>query len=242
MSKDSDNSQNSGNLQEAAEELLKLQSGKANTLSEQDTERLLHELQVHQIELEMQNDVLRQAQAELEISHNRYTNLFDYAPLGYLTFNEQGLILETNLTAVTMLGVVRSRLVDRRLAQFILPADEDIYFRFCQALFNGGLPQVCELRIVKNDGTSFWARLDANLVQVELGKPVCHVTLGDITASKQAESQRETATAALRESETKLLRSQKIAKMGSWEWDPLTDQVAYTDEIFNIFGIERDAA
>ncbi len=97
-------------------------------LSSEQTRRTLHELRVHQIELEMQNEELRRAQVELDAARSRYLDLYDFAPVGYCTVSEQGLILEANLTAASLLGVARSALVQQRLTSFILPEDEDIYY------------------------------------------------------------------------------------------------------------------
>src|SRR5664279_3368242 len=95
------------------------------TLSPEEAGRLLHELQVHQIELEMQNEELRRAQGELEASRARYFDLFDLAPVGYFTLSEQGLILEANLTGAGLLGVGRRALVKQSLTRFILLEDQD---------------------------------------------------------------------------------------------------------------------
>src|SRR5450756_1015227 len=97
-------------------------------LSPETMRQLMHELQVHQIELEMQNDELRRVQLELEASRARYFDLYDLAPVGYLTVGESGLILEANLSAATLLGVSRSELVKRPLNRFIIKAQQDIYY------------------------------------------------------------------------------------------------------------------
>ena len=89
---------------------------------------MLHELRVHQIELEMQNEELRRAQAELDAARARYFDLYDLAPVGYCTLSEQGLILEANLTAATLLGVARGALVKQPFTRFILKEDQDIYY------------------------------------------------------------------------------------------------------------------
>jgi len=92
-------------------------------LSPEEVRQLVHELRVHQIELEMQNEKLRRAQEEVEDARARYFDLYDLAPIGHFTLSEAGLILEVNLTAANMLGVARSALVRRRLTSFILPED-----------------------------------------------------------------------------------------------------------------------
>ena len=95
--------------------------------SPEETRRTLHELRVHQIELEIQNEELRRAQAELDAARARYFDLYDLAPVGYATVSEKGLILETNLTAATLLGVARDALVKQSFSRLILKEDQDLY-------------------------------------------------------------------------------------------------------------------
>ncbi|MGA2254804.1 MAG: ATP-binding protein [Thermoguttaceae bacterium] len=157
------------------------------TLPPQEAGRLLHDLQVHQIELEMQNEELRRAQGELEASRARYFDLFDLAPVGYFTLNEQGLILEANLTGAGLLGVGRNALVKQPLTRFILPDDQDIYYRHRKQLFETGTPQVYELQVLRADAAPFWAQLETIEAQDAGGAPVCRAVMSDVTARKQAE-------------------------------------------------------
>ena len=87
-------------------------------------QRLLHELEVHQIELELQNAELQRARDELDATLENYTDLYDFAPVGYFSIDESGTILEANLTGATLLGVERSRLTQRRLPLFVAPASQ----------------------------------------------------------------------------------------------------------------------
>ena len=120
----------------------------------------------------MQNEELRRAQGELEASRARYFDLYDLAPVGYFTLSEQGLILEANLTGAGLLGVARSALVKQPLTRFILPEDQDIYYRHRKQLFETGAPQVCELRMLRADAAPFWARLEATAAQdAEAARP-----------------------------------------------------------------------
>jgi PAS domain S-box-containing protein len=156
-------------------------------LSPEETRRTLHELRVHQIELEMQNEELRTAQAELDAVRARYFDLYDLAPVGYCTLSETGLILEANFTAATLLGVARGALGKQPITRFILREDQDIYYLHRKHLFETGEPQVCELRMVKKDGAPFWARLEATAAQDTGGAPVGRVVMSDITERKRAE-------------------------------------------------------
>ncbi len=97
--------------------------------------RTFHELRVHQIELEMQNEELRRSQVELEAARARYFDLYDLAPVGYCTLSEPGLILEANLTVATLLGVARSALINQRLARFIHKEDANQFHLLSQRLF-----------------------------------------------------------------------------------------------------------
>ena len=101
---------------------------KPEPLSPEVTQRMLHELQVHQIELELQNEALRRAQAELAAGRARYFDLYDQAPVGYVTVSDKGLILEANLTAATLLGVTRGALLQQALIRFIYSEDRTLYW------------------------------------------------------------------------------------------------------------------
>jgi two-component system, cell cycle sensor histidine kinase and response regulator CckA len=156
-------------------------------LSPEDIRKTLHELRVHQIELEMQNEELRTAQAQIGAGRARYFDLYDLAPVGYCTVSEKGLILETNLMAAALLGTTRTLLVKQPLSRFILKEDQDIYYLRRKQLFETGEPQECELRLVKPDGAKIWAHLTATAAQAEDGVPVCRVVLSDVTNRKREE-------------------------------------------------------
>ncbi len=162
------------------EDLGKLSPGKAR--------KVLHELRVHQIELEMQNEELRRVQNELEASRARYFDLYDLAPVGYLALSEQGLILEANLTAIVMLGVARNALLKQPLTRFILPEDQDIYYLHHKKLHVTGESQVCELRLLRAATAPFWAQIEATMKRDDgNGAPICRTVMSDISALKQAE-------------------------------------------------------
>ncbi|HDP94975.1 MAG TPA: PAS domain S-box protein [Candidatus Aminicenantes bacterium] len=156
-------------------------------LSPEEIGKILHELRVHQIELEMQNEELRTAQAEIEGMRARYFDLYDMAPVGYITVSEKGLILEANLTAAGLLGVNRGELPKQPLTRLILKEDQDIYYLHRKKLFEGGEPQLCELRLAGPDGAAFWARLQATFAKGPDGEPLCRVAISDISEYKRAE-------------------------------------------------------
>ncbi len=160
-------------------------------LSPKEGLRLLQELRVHQIELEMQNEELRRTQAKLQASQARYFDLYDVAPVGYVTIVEKGRITEVNLTAANLMGVERGALVEQHLTSFILPEDQDIFYRLRKSLLAKNLPQACELRFVRRDKTRFWARMDATVTYDAAGASRFRVAIIDITDRKRAEDERQ---------------------------------------------------
>ncbi|MGJ5817499.1 ATP-binding protein [Paludibaculum fermentans] len=190
--------------------------------------RLLHELQVHQLELEMQNEELRRAQDALDIARARYFDLYDLAPVGYCTLNEQGLIVEANLTASGLLGVARGTLTQQRLSAFILPEDADIYYRHRKQLLNSPEPQSCMVRMRCAQGREFWAVLSSTLVSG--GEPPSQrVTISDISELKRAEG-------SLRQSESRLRDAESLAHAGAITWDFDSDRTTWSDEVYSITG------
>jgi PAS domain S-box-containing protein len=125
--------------------------------SARSAQELLHELQVHQIEMEMQNESLRQSQVALEESRDRYVDLYEFAPIGYLTLNHAGLIADINLTGTALLGEERGPLRQRRFARFVVPEDQHKWRKhFFHALRHGGKTS-CELSLQRRDGSIFRA-------------------------------------------------------------------------------------
>jgi len=114
-------------LRDEAEGKLAHSPGTSPEKKGQTPDQILHELQVHQIELEMQNEELRKAQLALEESRQRYADLYDFAPVGYFTFTPEALIKNVNLTGATLLGMARQKLVNRRFRSFIALSDFDLW-------------------------------------------------------------------------------------------------------------------
>ncbi len=160
---------------------------KIDALSLDTTRAMLHELHVHQIELEMQNEELRQAQMELDTERARYFDLYDLAPVGYCTVDADGLIQQANLTAAALLGQPRRALVKQRISRYIFKEDQDVYYLLRQQLIKSGEPQSRELRMLKGDGTTFWAHLAASVALDASGVPSCRIVLNDISERMQAQ-------------------------------------------------------
>ena len=158
---------------------------------------LLHELQVHQIELEMQNETLRKAQTELEESRDRYIDLYDFAPVGYITLNSNGMIETLNLTAAALLGKERKNLLKRSVTTQIIAEDQSRWLTLFLALMKRDGKGSVEVTMQRGDGTVFPALLDCAAQKVGAGGTELRIALTDITERKAAEAQRVSANTAL---------------------------------------------
>ena len=156
--------------------------------SQADTEPVFHELQVHQVELEMQNAELQEARHRTETLLEKYTDLYDFAPTGYFSLDEQGRIVEANLTGAALLGVERSRLINRPLVRFVAPASQPIFLAFLNRVCAGTGKQVCEAALIRADAAVFLASFHGSSA-IPVGGPQkwCRVSISDITSLKQAE-------------------------------------------------------
>jgi len=164
--------------------------------TEADSQRLLHELQVHQVELEMQNAELQEARDRMEILLEKYTDLYDFAPVGYLSLDEQGKILEVNLSGATLLGVERSPLINQRLPSFVTPASRPVFLAFLKRVFAGAGKQTCEATLLRKGGNSFWADFHGSSAISAVGPGKwCRVVVSDITVLKRAEEAQRRADA-----------------------------------------------
>jgi diguanylate cyclase (GGDEF)-like protein/PAS domain S-box-containing protein len=164
-------------------------------------EELLHELEVHQIELEMQNEELRRAQIALEESRDRYVDLYEFAPVGYLTLTAGGLISEVNLTGAALLGDERKSMLRRGFNRFVARDDRDRFHRLLMTLMQQDERQACELALQRADGSTFHAQLDCLRVAAGDKPPVARITLTDVTEHKRVEAELRIAAAAFESQE-----------------------------------------
>jgi PAS domain S-box-containing protein len=178
-------------LRRRAEERLRKRRGPADETSEADAQRLLHELQVHQIELELQNAELQGSRDETEAMLEKFTDLYDFAPVGYFSLDERGRVLDVNLTGTVLLGIDRTRLISQCFPRFISPASRPRFVSFLKQIFAEPEKQVCEATLLKADGTAFWANFHG-AAALDLRSPErwCRVAVADITLLKQAEEAR----------------------------------------------------
>ncbi|MDR3590314.1 MAG: ATP-binding protein [Negativicutes bacterium] len=174
-------------LRRRAEEQLKENKAKKNLPETRaELQGLVYELDVHQIELEMQNEELRQAQVLLEAEREKYNDLFDFAPIGYFTFDRDGVIRAVNLTGAVLLGMERARLTGTRFNHFVCAADRPRLNAFLKKVFANGAKESCEVALSKGDASSLLVRIEA--VVSENGRE-CRLVVSDITERKRLEDE-----------------------------------------------------
>ncbi len=159
----------------------------APPLSPAEIGRLVQDVWVYRIELEVQNAALRDTQAELAASRDRYVELFDLAPIGYVTIDDAGVIVQANLTAARMLGHARPTLIGHALGRSVASADRDAFHRFHRKLVGAGAPTIATLRLARSDGSTFHARLDGVPGGDDAG--TCRLTITDVEEETVAEAQ-----------------------------------------------------
>lgn len=165
----------------------------------EDVKRLVELLQIHQVELEHQNLELRIMQEELEVSRNKYVNLFDFSPIPYFTLDKNGIIKEVNLSASKTLGIDRNKLIDKSFSTYIPQEERDIFNSFLKTVFNSLIKHSCELKMVNKEKRVFHVLLEG----VELDDPLgsdqkCHIALIDLTEFKKVEDSLNKSTEELK--------------------------------------------
>lgn len=154
----------------------------------EDVQRLVHLLQVHQVELEHQNEELRIAQEELEVSRNKYVNLFDFSPVPYFTLNSDGIIKEVNLRASKMFEIDRNKLIGKNLISFIHLDEKDVFNSFIKTVFAYPAKHSCELKIINKNKRVFYVLLEGLKFDDTLESiNQCQIALIDLTEYKRVE-------------------------------------------------------
>ncbi|HWQ66160.1 MAG TPA: PAS domain S-box protein [Methanospirillum sp.] len=175
----------SSRLRNEAEDKLTQSSDQSPHQSGKTQDEIIHELRVHQIELDIQNEELKKAYLELETSKKRYIDLYDFAPVGYITLTDTAMIAEVNLTGATMLGVVRQQIIHTRFRAFV-PADQyDVWDRFFLDLLSQDENQTCEVHLKTPDGMGIDTWIEG--VRVDMGGGVFQVRIIVLDISNQKE-------------------------------------------------------
>lgn len=191
-----------------------------------ETLRLTHELEVHRIELELQNEELRQAQIELKAN---YDELYDSAPIGYFTLGRFGDIENANLTGADMLGLARARLPGQRFAAFVMPASRPEFNDFLERVFGEEGKRSCMLTLMKGGRTPIAAYIEA--AGVGSGSS-CRAAVVDVSSTRRA-------ALALHENEARLKFALAASGTGVWEWHRDTGEIYWSPECFKILGLDR---
>ncbi len=212
-------------LRERAEKLLaRRNQRKPRPVRAPEWQRLVHEVQLHQIELELQNEELREARDALQAQYNQ---LYESAPIGYLTFDKLGVIRGANTTVARMLGLEGSRLRWWKLAQLVHFNCRHQFWLFMTRLRSEGGTQRCEITLKTMSGTPVYTIVEATHFEDEYRAVVI-----DITSLRQAEAAQHQADALL-----KLAMAE--AQVGVWECNRASGQIFWTQECMNIFGMEH---
>ena len=193
--------------------------------NESDLQKLLHELSVYKIELEMQNDELKSAlERETDLMVKQYAELYDFAPSGYFTLSEKGEIIAINLVAAKMLGIERSAIKNSMFSSIISPDSLSVYNHFLRNVFNSNISKTCELALKHNSVTPKYVHLTGIVNQK--GEH-CLVNMVDISGSKQTE-------AALRQNEERLRTITEHAPTIIMEVNK-SGQILYINKIYTGF-------
>lgn len=185
MKKGKSQSNEAAELRRRAESHLKEQEP-AVDFSRSDTEAqcLLHELQVHQVELEMQNAELRQTRDQTEKALEKYSDLYDFAPIGYFTLDREGVIGAANITGAKLLGIGRSRLVGRRFGLFVAAEADSVFTSFLARVFSSPTKKTCELALLHKGNGPLFVQIEA--VAAASGQE-CRIAIINVSARKQLE-------------------------------------------------------
>lgn len=231
MNKRNSNPEDAARLRQMAEEKLKKQKTQVKkTVSEAEKLKLIHELQVHQIELELQNEELVIAKEKAEQAEKIITELYDFAPSGYFTLNKEGNIVQLNLTGAKMLGKERGRLIDVRFALFLTNETRTVFQDFIDKIYKSKTMISCEVAIGNNGLPRKYLYLTATL---DVDENHCLLTASDISQKKLAEK-------ALEESEQRYALVIDASEQGIWDWNTETNEVFYSKQWKKQIGYEDD--
>ena len=185
-------------LRRQAEAKLKIIETELTKIPEGRVQQIVHELHVHQIELEMQNEELRSAQEELESSRSKYSYLYDFAPIGYFIFNQNGTILEANLTGAKQLGIERTGLLGKPFTVYLQNGQTHTFHSFLKKVFESEDKQLIEVTVRRRDGSRFIARIEGRASE-HGGNTQCLSAITDITDQKETEEKLRRSNAELEE-------------------------------------------
>jgi len=221
-------------LRKRAKKFLDKHPESIREMSSKNVKKLVEDLHIHQIELEIQNEELRRAQSDLEASRDRCSDLYDFAPVGYVTVSENGFILQANLTIATMLGVERNLLIGKLFSGFVKEEDQDVFYLHRNTLFRTKVKQVFALRLNKKDHSHFYAQMESIVVEDPAKNTTqIRIAVSDIT-------DRELAKKAAQINEERYFLAVAGSTDGIWDWDIPSNTVFYSDRFKEILGYAAD--
>lgn len=179
----------SKSLRMMAEAKVKKTFGSLNNLTPLKAKVLFHELEVHQVELEMQNEELRETQLRLEEAYDQYEDLFDFAPVGYLLLDEEGIVKNINLAACIRLGTERDEIMERPFSAYLSSSESDTLYLTLKEAYQTEINPFFELQIKPNDRNSFTALFQGSLnINEDPTKSLCRLSMQDVTTLRKAET------------------------------------------------------
>ena len=195
-----------------------------------ETQQLIHDLKVHQVELALQNEELQRTQTALEAERGRYFKLYELAPMGYCTLNEQGRIIEANPALAELLDRPRSKLIEQPFARFLARADQDVFYLQCLRCRTNGDKHTREMHLIRADQSSLWALLKCFHNVNQDGELLTYLAIIDISSQKQA----------LHASEERFELAMNATRDGLFDWDLVTDAIYYSPGWKHMLGYAED--
>jgi PAS domain S-box-containing protein len=219
-------------LRRKAEQFMEDYDRSFNDDRSDEIKKLFYELQIYQIEMEMQNDELRVALEELEIERNKFSGLFNNAPVGYVVVSIEGVILDVNQTALSLLGRDKSMVLQKPLTAYVSSTDISQFYLFLRRLANSAERQTCLLKLKTPDG-HFYAHVEGITQSTSATEQRCYLAITDVTIKHKVEQE-------LRQTYARLDLALNASNTGIWEIDVLTGKVYLDDFCYKFFGFKRD--
>lgn len=234
-------------LRNKAEELLVKNKGQPTVITS-EIDELIHELEVYQIELEMQNEELIKTQVKLEESRDDYIQLYDFAPVGYFTLDKDGIIKKVNLAGSALFKVPRKYLVNNAFFRFVAPDYRKIFHDHFQKVRKSSLKHHCEIELVAKDNNPLFVSLDSITVDDEEGNfKELRIIVTDVTERKRADDSLQNTIKHLKQAEFNLNRLNdrmniisQSAGAGLWDWDIKTGEIEWSSMMFELLGLDPE--
>ena len=218
--------------QEAENILKKKSSGKYLPDSEADLLKLSHELQVHQIELELINEELTLAKEQAEVTSEKFAELY-YAPMGYFTLSKKNEIIDVNPTGAQMLGLDRQYLINKSFSLFVSDASKSVFDLFINGVYKSATIQSCDLILNGKDRPIAYIYMNG---LIRANNSQCQLIAIDITERKKIEKELQRLLSELNSTQTKLRVALEGGKIGIWEWDLETGELILDERSEALFG------